>query len=33
MGACGHSYLRELLLGSTTHAILVAGEILVLLEH
>jgi len=33
MGAHGHSRLRELLLGSTTHAILDASEIPVLLEH
>jgi nucleotide-binding universal stress UspA family protein len=33
MGAHGHSRLRELLLGSTTHSILDASEIPVLLEH
>jgi nucleotide-binding universal stress UspA family protein len=33
MGAHGHSRLRELLLGSTTHTILDASEIPVLLEH
>jgi len=33
MGAHGHSRLREMLLGSTTHAILDASEIPVLLEH
>ena len=33
MGAHGHSRLRELPLGSTTHTILDASEIPVLLEH
>jgi len=33
MGAHGHSRLRGLLLGSTTHAILDASEITVFLEH
>ena len=33
MGAHGHSHLREILLGSTTHNVLDASEIPVLLEH